>query len=581
VRRKICLTLQGRKTAKEDWFIRVHEESSALGVRQMREVALSLPLALKYRPSAFKDVIGQEQVTHSLMSALDSHQVHHAYLFSGPRGCGKTSSARILARSLNCEEGPTSTPCGKCQSCQELIANGPGSLDVIEMDAATHGLVDDARELRDKALFAPVQNRYKIYIIDEAHQLGPAAANALLKIVEEPPPYVIFIFATTEPEKVIPTIRSRTHHYQFRLVSPETLANHLESVAENEEVTLEEGVIPLAVKAGNGSVRDALSSLGLLLNGAVNGGVSYEAALRLLGQTSNELLDQIMEALENQDAVKLLEVVQSLLETGSDLRRFLLELLDRIRDLMVISAVGSEKSRLLRGYSFEEQQKMEDFAKKSSISSLILLSEIVSDHVVRLRSTVSPQITIETMMLRLLQAFTATNPTRTVEEPRQAVTRTLDSEQALVPQSTRSIKPVSKPTTSSTNERIPLTDLRILENNWRRVLESIKNQRRLTWTLLSSQSQPTSFESGVVQISLPSSGALDSFERSNSGEVLNRAMQEIFEGEFSVEMVIKGPQATASITASEVEFAESRDQVTGEELLIKELGAKVIHKEGE
>jgi DNA polymerase-3 subunit gamma/tau len=237
---------------------------------------MSLALYRKYRPSTFADVIGQEHVTTPLSHALTSGQIHHAYLFSGPRGCGKTSSARIMARSLNCEKGPTPEPCGTCQSCKDLVANGPGSLDVIELDAATHGLVDDARDLRDKAFFAPVQSRYKIYIIDEAHQLGPGAANALLKVVEEPPAHVLFIFATTEPEKLISTIRSRTHHYPFRLVPPAILSTHLEKVCESEGIKVAKGVIPLVVRASGGSVRDAQSILGQLLAGAGKEGVTYE-----------------------------------------------------------------------------------------------------------------------------------------------------------------------------------------------------------------------------------------------------------------------------------------------------------------
>ena len=246
---------------------------------------MSLALYRKYRPSVFADVIGQEQVTEPLMNALSNERIHHAYLFSGPRGCGKTSSARIMARSLNCEKGPTPNPCGECQSCKDLVANGPGSLDVIELDAATHGLVDDARDLRDKAFFAPVNSKYKIYIIDEAHQLGPGAANALLKVVEEPPPHVIFIFATTEPDKLIATIRSRTHHYPFRLVPPGVLGELLEKICKAEGVKVAKGVIPLVVRAAGGSVRDALSVLGQLLAGAGKEGVSYEIAIQLLGFT--------------------------------------------------------------------------------------------------------------------------------------------------------------------------------------------------------------------------------------------------------------------------------------------------------
>ena len=280
-------------------------------MRKSEVAIVSLALYRKYRPSLFADVIGQEHVTIPLSNALSSGRIHHAYLFSGPRGCGKTSSARIMARSLNCEKGPTPTPCGECQSCKDLVANGPGSLDVIELDAATHGLVDDARELRDKAFYAPVQSRYKIYIIDEAHQLGPGAANALLKVVEEPPPHVIFIFATTEPEKLIATIRSRTHHYPFRLVPPGILTANLEKICNAEGVKVAKGVIPLVVRASGGSVRDAQSVLGQLLAGAGKDGVSYDIAIQLLGFTDTALLDDAIDALAARDGATLFKSVDA------------------------------------------------------------------------------------------------------------------------------------------------------------------------------------------------------------------------------------------------------------------------------
>ena len=269
---------------------------------------VALALYRKYRPSTFAEVIGQEHVTVPLSNALASDKIHHAYLFSGPRGCGKTSSARIMARSLNCINGPTPTPCGECQSCTDLVANGPGSIDVMELDAATHGLVDDARDLRDKAFFAPVQSRYKIYIIDEAHQLGPGAANALLKVVEEPPPHVIFIFATTEPDKLISTIRSRTHHYPFRLVPPGILATHLEAICSLEGIKVDKGVIPLVVRSSGGSVRDALSVLGQLLAGAGASGVTYDIAVQLLGFTDGALLDEAIDALAARDSTTILRL---------------------------------------------------------------------------------------------------------------------------------------------------------------------------------------------------------------------------------------------------------------------------------
>jgi len=320
---------------------------------------MSLALYRKYRPSVFADVIGQEHVTVPLSNALSSGRTHHAYLFSGPRGCGKTSSARIMARSLNCEKGPTPTPCGECQSCKDLVANGPGSIDVIELDAATHGLVDDARDLRDKAFFAPVNSKYKIYIIDEAHQLGPGAANALLKVVEEPPPHVIFIFATTEPEKLISTIRSRTHHYPFRLVPPGILTSHLEKICAAEGVEVAKGVLPLVVRASGGSVRDALSVLGQLLAGAGKDGVSYDIAVQLLGFTDDALLDDAIDALAAHDAGTLFATIDRVIESGHDPKRFTADLLERLRDLMIVDALGDTSANsILRDMPDDQLERM-------------------------------------------------------------------------------------------------------------------------------------------------------------------------------------------------------------------------------
>ena len=544
---------------------------------------MSLPLALKYRPSTFRDVIGQNQIITSLSSALDSHQVHHAYLFSGPRGCGKTSSARILARSLNCEKGPTSTPCESCQSCRDLIANGPGSLDVIEMDAATHGLVDDARELRDKALFAPVSSRYKIYIIDEAHQLGPAAANALLKIVEEPPPYVVFVFATTEPEKVIPTIRSRTHHYQFRLVDVETLANYLNIVSEREGATLDTGVIDLAVRAGNGSVRDSLSALGQLINGAINGNVSYDAALHLLGQTSNGIFDRVLKALINSQADELIQFVSHLLDSGSDIRRFTLDLLDRMRDLMVISASSEGKYRLLRSYSASEISELKLIATSLPIASLIKMTEVVAEHLVKLRSTHSPQITLETMMMRLLQVVKKSSDTLTQASrtPSKDLPSNIEDLTSGLNQNLSIPTAVMSTANPDITTKVVPVDFSALQESWPRVLENIKHRRRLTWTLLSSQARPISLEAGVIKIGFSSSGALESFDRSKSADVLQAALKEVFQGDFSFEIVVTDSKSIEVSAPVEVGIDDFSDQLTGEELLMKELGARVISKDSE
>jgi DNA polymerase-3 subunit gamma/tau len=364
---------------------------------------MSLALYRKYRPSVFADVIGQEHVTIPLSNALESGKTHHAYLFSGPRGCGKTSSARIMARSLNCEKGPTPTPCGECQSCKDLVANGPGSIDVIELDAATHGLVDDARDLRDKAFFAPVQSKYKIYIIDEAHQLGPGAANALLKVVEEPPAHVIFIFATTEPEKLISTIRSRTHHYPFRLVSPGTLATHLEKVCESEGVKVAKGVIPLVVRASGGSVRDALSVLGQLLAGAGKDGVSYEIAIQLLGFTDGALLDDAMDAISARDGATLFKTVDRVIESGHDPRRFTQDLLERLRDLMIVDALDATNTNsILRELPDDQLERMRVQAKNIGQASLSRAADIAAEGLTQMRGATAPRLILELICGRIL-----------------------------------------------------------------------------------------------------------------------------------------------------------------------------------
>ena len=340
---------------------------------------MSLALYRKYRPSIFGDVIGQEHITIPLSNALESGRIHHAYLFSGPRGCGKTSSARIMARSLNCEKGPTPTPCGTCQSCKDLVANGPGSIDVIELDAATHGLVDDARDLRDKAFFAPVSSRYKIYIIDEAHQLGPGAANALLKVVEEPPPHVLFIFATTEPDKLIATIRSRTHHYPFRLVPPGTLQEHLQKVCDQEKVKVEKGVLPLVVRASGGSVRDALSVLGQLLAGAGESGVTYDIAVQLLGFTDGALLDETIDGLAARDLGAVFQSIDRLIESGHDPRRFAQDLLERLRDLVVADVVEEGLKTILRNYPDDQLERMRSQAARIGGGNLSRAASIVAE----------------------------------------------------------------------------------------------------------------------------------------------------------------------------------------------------------
>ncbi|WP_406437623.1 DNA polymerase III subunit gamma and tau [Streptomyces sp. NBC_00631] len=362
----------------------------------------SLALYRRYRPESFAEVIGQEHVTDPLQQALRNNRVNHAYLFSGPRGCGKTTSARILARCLNCEQGPTPTPCGECQSCQDLARNGPGSIDVIEIDAASHGGVDDARELREKAFFGPASSRYKIYIIDEAHMVTSAGFNALLKVVEEPPEHLKFIFATTEPEKVIGTIRSRTHHYPFRLVPPGTLRDYLGEVCGKEEIPVEEGVLPLVVRAGAGSVRDSMSVMDQLLAGAGAEGVTYAMATSLLGYTDGSLLDSVVEAFATGDGAAAFEVVDRIIEGGNDPRRFVADLLERLRDLVILAAVPDAAEKGLFDAPADVLERMQAQAGTFGAAELSRAADLVNEGLTEMRGATSPRLQLELICARVL-----------------------------------------------------------------------------------------------------------------------------------------------------------------------------------
>ncbi len=362
----------------------------------------SLALYRRYRPESFAEVIGQEHVTDPLQQALRNNRVNHAYLFSGPRGCGKTTSARILARCLNCEQGPTPTPCGECQSCRDLARNGPGSIDVIEIDAASHGGVDDARDLREKAFFGPAGSRYKIYIIDEAHMVTSAGFNALLKVVEEPPEHLKFIFATTEPEKVIGTIRSRTHHYPFRLVPPGTLRDYLAEVCGREDIPVEEGVLPLVVRAGAGSVRDSMSVMDQLLAGAGADGVTYAMATSLLGYTDGSLLDSVVEAFATGDGAAAFEVVDRVIEGGNDPRRFVADLLERLRDLVILAAVPDAAEKGLIDAPVDVVERMQAQAGTFGAAELSRAADLVNQGLTDMRGANSPRLQLELICARVL-----------------------------------------------------------------------------------------------------------------------------------------------------------------------------------
>ncbi len=362
----------------------------------------SLALYRRYRPETFAEVIGQEHVTVPLQQALRNNRVNHAYLFSGPRGCGKTTSARILARCLNCENGPTPAPCGECRSCRDLARNGPGSIDVIEIDAASHGGVDDARDLREKAFFGPAGSRYKIYIIDEAHMVTPAGFNALLKVVEEPPEHLKFIFATTEPEKVIGTIRSRTHHYPFRLVPPGTLRDHLAEVCAREAIPVADAVLPLVVRAGAGSVRDSMSVMDQLLAGAGDEGVTYEMATGLLGYTDAALLDAVVEAFGAGDGTAAFSVVDRVIEGGHDPRRFVADLLERLRDLLILAAVPDAADKGLIDVPADVLERMGRQAEALGAAELSRAADLVNTGLTEMRGATSPRLQLELICARVL-----------------------------------------------------------------------------------------------------------------------------------------------------------------------------------
>ncbi len=361
-----------------------------------------MALYRKYRPASFADVVGQEHVTEPLSIALTAHRIHHAYLFSGPRGCGKTSSARILARSLNCEQGPTATPCGVCNSCVALAPNGSGSIDVIELDAASHGGVDDTRELRDRAFYAPAQSRYRVFIIDEAHMVTTAGFNALLKIVEEPPEHLIFVFATTEPEKVLPTIRSRTHHYPFRLLPPRTMRPLIERICDQEGVTIDDAVYPLVIRAGGGSPRDTLSVLDQLLAGADADRVNYQRALGLLGATDVALIDEAVDALAAGDAAALFGAVESVIDAGHDPRRFATDLLERFRDLIVLQAVPDAANRGVVDAPEDVLDRMRDQAARIGPATVTRYAEVVQAGLGEMRGATAPRLLLEVICARLL-----------------------------------------------------------------------------------------------------------------------------------------------------------------------------------
>jgi DNA polymerase-3 subunit gamma/tau len=539
----------------------------------------SLALYRRYRPETFAEVIGQEHVTEPLRQALANNRVHHAYLFSGPRGCGKTTSARILARALNCEKAPTADPCGECQSCRDLARGGPGSIDVIEIDAASHGGVDDARDLRERAFFAPVHSRYKVYIIDEAHMVTTQGFNALLKLVEEPPEHLKFIFATTEPEKVIPTIRSRTHHYPFRLIPPRTLSDYLAGICEQEGVRIDQAALPLVVRAGAGSARDSLSVLDQLLGGAGPDGVTYDVATGLLGYTPDNLLDEVIDAFAAGDGGTVFGVVDKVIESGQDPRRFTEDVLRRLRDLVIVAAVPDAPATGLIDAPGDQAERLVQQAARFGKAELVRAADTVAAGLTEMRGATTPRLLLELICARVLLPAAddaalglaarldrlerrlsvaggagAGEATSVANHPAPLVPRSAGgqshprsfggssgpdvagAELGPNPSPTQSAEPPSSSEPAAEQAAsLGLADVRRI---WPDLLERVKAMRRFTWILLSQNAQVVGLDGSVLTVGFKNAGARDSFIGGGSEEILRQAAIDLVGADWEVEVIV-------------------------------------------
>jgi DNA polymerase-3 subunit gamma/tau len=562
------------------------------------------PLALyrRYRPETFADVIGQDHVTTPLRAALAANRVNHAYLFSGPRGCGKTTSARILARSLNCVQAPVADPCGECESCQDLARGGPGSIDVIEIDAASHGGVDDARDLREKAFFAPVKSPYKVYIIDEAHMVTTQGFNALLKLVEEPPPHLRFIFATTEPEKVIPTIRSRTHHYPFRLIPPRLLASYLSEICEREGVTIEPAALPLIVRAGAGSARDSLSVLDQLLGGAGPDGVTHDLATGLLGYTPTSLLDDVVDAFAAGDGAAVFGVVDRVIETGQDPRRFTEDLLRRLRDLVIVAAVPDAPATGLIDVSEDQADRLVAQAARFGPAELSRAADLVATGLTDMRGATAPRLLLELICARVLlpgsdpsesgllarvdrlekrASITGGTPSPApvredpapppVQHPVEPVVEAPEPEPVAAavpapapgpepaaepaaeqeptlepdPQPETERAPEAEPVTAAPVAQAPSGVLTLVEVRrlWPDIVEATKMRRRVAWMHLTQNSQVIGVDGQSLTLGFTNAGARDSFVNGGCDEILRQAAIDVAGVDWQVESIVD-PSAT-------------------------------------
>ena len=507
---------------------------------------MSTALYRRYRPETFAELIGQSQVTAPLMAALRSDKVNHAYLFSGPRGCGKTTSARILARCLNCAEGPTDTPCGKCPSCIELARDGSGSLDVVEIDAASHNGVDDARDLRERALFAPARDRYKIFILDEAHMVTAQGFNALLKIVEEPPAHVKFIFATTEPDKVIATIRSRTHHYPFRLVPPAQLLDYLEQLCASEKVDIAPGVLSLVVRSGGGSVRDSLSLLDQLIAGSDDGKVTYDRAVALLGYTPDSVLDDAVEALAVGDSATVFHSVDKIIQSGQDPRQFVEDLLERLRDLILVDSIGNEAKNVLRGMSDEMIARLEAQAAKFGRAELAHAAASVSDSLSTMSGATSPKLHLELMCAKILVPSanaTEVGSLARIErlERRIGIAGTVSTQTAAVPVVAEvpvvtpvvaapapvAATPVSTATPTTPIAVIPAgVTISQLRTSWPRILDMVAKKSKKAY-MVAYTIDVMAIEGDVLTLKFASNYDLESFKNeAGAPDILRKAIED-------------------------------------------------------
>jgi len=585
---------------------------------------MSLALYRKYRPGQFADVIGQEHVTVPLSRALDNDRIHHAYLFTGPRGCGKTSSARIMARSINCEQGPTSTPCGTFQSCIDLAPNGPGSIDVIEIDAATYRGIDDTKELRERAVYAPVNSRYKLYIFDEAHQLTPAAFNVLLKLVEEPPPHLRFIFATTEPDKIIPTLRSRTHHYPFRLVSTKALAEHLAKLCESEGIKAAPAALALVARAGAGSVRDAQSVLGQVIAGAGPNGITYDETVAQLGFTDERLLGDVINAIAVGDGAKLFTLVDQIVTTGHEPRRFVADLLERLRDLLIILQIPNSSSSGLFDLPDEQVAELVETSKQFSYSQLVRIADLVTAGLSELRGAASPRLQLELLIARLVtpevtqdlaQRVAALEQAATNQPQRSAppavsapvqkpATESISTETATAaPKSSAGPKPKTssapppmrpsevaaaahaKAETEIKPEPVKSGEITFaqLRDNWPAIIQTLKDESKVAWMVMRDTAPLSLSDDRVVAVAFANAGAMNNAIKSKHDEKLRKVIKDILRADVQIEALVDEKQAKKVAAKKDVtdagEAAPDDAAVTKRsalDMVTNMLGAQVI-----